>query len=218
MTVRVGVADDQAVVRDGLRTMLERGGFVVVGEAADGEAAVRLARREHPDVLVMDIRMPGLDGIAATARITADDALDGVHVLIVTSFELDEYVFGALRAGAAGFLGKDADADTLRRAVAVVASGEALLDPVATRHLIDRVLSVPAPLPRVRLLLERLTAREREVVLLVAAGLSNEEIGERLVISPATVRTHVARAMTKATARDRAQLVIAAYEGGLVDR
>jgi DNA-binding NarL/FixJ family response regulator len=214
MTARIGIADDQQLVREGLRALLERGGFEVVGEAADGEAAVRLARREHPDVLLMDVRMPRLDGIEATARITRDPALAQVRVLMITTFDLDEYVFGALRSGASGFIGKDADATELRRAVEIVASGQALLDPGATRHLIDRVLGIPAPDPAARRRLAELTPRELEIVRLVAAGLSNDEIARDLVISPATARTHIARAMLKTGARDRAQLVIAAYEAG----
>jgi DNA-binding NarL/FixJ family response regulator len=213
--VRVGIADDQAVVREGLRTLLERGGIEVVGEAADGEEAVRLARSEQPDVLLMDVRMPRLDGIEATARITADPSIAAVRVLVITTFDVDEYVFGALRAGASGFIGKDADAAELRRAVGVVAAGQALLDPAATRHLIDRALGAPAVTPAARRRLDELTARELDVVRLVAAGLSNEEIARRLTIAPATARTHVARALMKTGARDRAQLVIAAYEAGV---
>ncbi|MCL2515839.1 MAG: response regulator transcription factor [Microbacteriaceae bacterium] len=215
MGIRVGIADDQPLVRAGLRALLERGGIDVVGEAADGEEAVRLARRERPDVLLMDVRMPGLDGIEATARITADETLSAVHVLVITTFDPGDYVFGALRAGASGFIGKDADASELRRAVEVVAAGQALLDPNATRHLIDRALSGPTPSVAAQRRLDGLTARELDVVRLVAAGLSNDEIAARLVISPATARTHVARAMIKSGARDRAQLVIAAFEGGV---
>jgi len=214
VTIRVVIADDQQVVREGLRALLERGGIQVVGEAGDGEEAVRLAAAEYPDVVLMDVRMPRLDGIEATARITADPALAQVRVLVVTTFDLDEYVFNALRAGASGFIGKDADAAELRRAVEVVASGQALLDPTATRHLIDRALRSPASTPAAHARLADLTPRELDVVRLIASGLSNDEIARTLVISPATARTHVARAMLKVGARDRAQLVIAAYEAG----
>jgi len=218
VSVRVGIADDQQMVREGLRTLLQRGGFDVVGEAVDGEDAVRLARRERPDVLLMDVRMPGLDGIEATAMITADQSLASVRVLVVTTFDVDEYVFGALRAGASGFIGKDADAAELRRAVEVVAAGQSLLDPTATRHLIDRALHGPGVDPVARAKIAELTAREQDVLRLVAAGLSNDEIARELFISPATARTHVARSMIKTGARDRAQLVILAYEAGYVGR
>jgi DNA-binding NarL/FixJ family response regulator len=216
--IRVLLADDQEIVRQGFRTILERGGDVeIVGEVGTGADAVAAARRERPDVVVMDVRMPVLDGIAATQAVTADPALAAVHVLVITSFDLDDHVFGALRAGAAGFLTKDADADELRRAVRVVAAGESLLAPEATRRLIERFLARPradaATLDRIA----TLTDREREAVRLAASGLSNERIGDELFISTATARTHIGRAMQKLDARDRAQLVIAAYEGGLVD-
>lgn len=218
MTIRVAIADDQPLVREGLRALLERGGTSVVGEAADGQEAIALARRELPDVLLMDVRMPHRDGIDATAAITRDPALAAVRVLVITTFEIDEYVFGALRAGASGFLGKGADAVELRRAVEVIAAGQALLDPTATRHLIDRALHGPASDPTARARLADLTPRERDVFRLVAAGLSNDEISRELVVTPATTRTHVARAMSKTGARDRAQLVILAYEAGEAGR
>ena len=186
----------------------------VVGEAADGEQAVRLAERCTPDVLLMDIRMPGLDGIEATRRIAGRPDLSGVHVVIVTTFELDEYVFEGLRAGAAGFLVKDTDAAELIRAVRVVAGGEALLSPAVTRRLIaEFALNTRQArrLPGV----DELTPREREVVCLIASGLSNEEISRKIYISPSTAKTHAARAMTKLGARDRAQLVVYAYQAGL---
>jgi DNA-binding NarL/FixJ family response regulator len=218
VSVRVGIADDQQLVREGLRALLERGGFTIVGEAADGEEAIRLARRELPEVMLVDVRMPHRDGIDATAAITRDPALAGVRVLVITTFEIDEYVFGALRAGASGFIGKGADAAELRRAVEVIAGGQSLLDPAATRHLIDRALRGPASDPAARARLADLTPRERDVFRLVAVGLSNDEISRELVITPATTRTHVARAMSKTGARDRAQLVILAYEAGEVRR
>ncbi|GAB3920644.1 DNA-binding response regulator [Microlunatus endophyticus] len=218
MTVRVGIADDQEMVREGLRALLQRGGFDVVGEAVDGQDAIRLARRERPDVLLMDVRMPKLDGIEATAMITAEPALASVRVLIVTTFGLEEYVFGALRAGASGFIGKDADAGELRRAVEIIAAGQSLLDPNATRHLIDRALRGPGADPAARTRLAGLTPREFEVLRMVAKGLSNDEIARDLVISQATARTHVARAMIKTGVRDRAQLVILAYEAGEAGR
>jgi DNA-binding NarL/FixJ family response regulator len=213
--IRAALADDQALVRSGFAALLDaEDDITVVGEAADGAAAVRLAAREKPDVLLMDIRMPELDGIEATRKIAADPALAAVHVIILTTFELDEYIFNALRAGAAGFLVKDTDAAELLRAVRVVASGEALLSPGVTRRLIGEFASRSAaahPVPG----LGELTAREREVLTLIAAGMSNEEIAGRIYVSRSTVKTHVARAMTKLGARDRAQLVVFAYEAGL---
>jgi DNA-binding NarL/FixJ family response regulator len=187
----------------------------VVGEAADGEEAVALARSQTPDVVLMDIRMPGLDGLAATRRIADDARLPGVRVVILTTFELDEYVYEALRAGASGFLVKDTEPAELLRGVRVVAGGEALLSPSVTRRLIEE-FATRAKEPRPARELDALTDREREVVALVADGLSNAEIGERLVVSPATAKTHVSRAMGKLGARDRAQLVVTAYESGLV--
>ena len=213
--IRVALADDQDLVRAGFAALLGAEDDIdVVGEAADGEQAVRLAARCKPDVLLMDIRMPGLDGIEATRRIAARPDLARVHVVIVTTFELDEYVFEGLRAGAAGFLVKDTDAAELIRAVRVVADGEALLSPAVTRRLIAEFAlhtRQARRLPGV----DELTSREREVVCLIASGLSNEEISRKIYISPSTVKTHAARAMTKLGARDRAQLVVYAYQAGL---
>jgi DNA-binding NarL/FixJ family response regulator len=216
--IRVAVADDQVLVRSGVRVLLDAETDIeVVGEAVDGEQAVEMVRRERPDVVLMDIRMPRVDGLEATRRITADPVLAGVKVLILTTFELDEYVFQALRAGASGFLLKDFEPDELLRAVRVVHDGASLLSPAVTRRLIDELVARPerqaAPASAV---LDTLTEREREVVALVAAGLSNDEIAAELIISPATARTHVSRAMVKLAARDRAQLVVLAYESGLV--
>lgn len=214
---RVVVADDQALVRAGLRALLEaEPDLEVVGEAADGARAVELARSAAADVVLMDIRMPGVDGLEATRRIAADEGLAGVRVLVLTTFQHDEYVFSALRAGAGGFLLKDADPEELLRATRVVAAGEALLAPAVTRRVVEAFAAAPAPSGPVAALLEELTAREREIVTLVGGGLSNDEIAQRLVISPATARTHVSRAMLKLGARDRAQVVVFAYEAGLV--
>jgi DNA-binding NarL/FixJ family response regulator len=214
---RVVVADDQALVRAGLRALLEaEPDLEVVGEAADGARAVELARSAAADVVLMDIRMPGVDGLEATRRIAADEGLAGVRVLVLTTFQHDEYVFSALRAGAGGFLLKDADPEELLRATRVVAAGEALLAPAVTRRVVEAFAAAPAPSGPVAGLLEDLTAREREIVTLVGGGLSNDEIAQRLVISPATARTHVSRAMLKLGARDRAQVVVFAYEAGLV--
>lgn len=215
--IKVLLADDQALVRAGFRVLLEtEEDFEVVGEAADGAEAVSLARQAHPDVVVMDIRMPGVDGLAATEQITSDPALAEVKVLVLTTFDLDEYVYEALRAGASGFLLKDTDPVELLRGLRVVAEGEALLAPKITRTLIAEFVSRPSRhLPSADTLRD-LTDREREVLALVGGGLSNEEIAATLVISPATARTHVSRVMTKLQARDRAQLVVTAYESGLV--
>ncbi|WP_253777527.1 response regulator [Goodfellowiella coeruleoviolacea] len=215
--VRVVLADDQALVRAGFRVLLEtEDGFEVCGEAADGAQAVALARQHRPDVVVMDVRMPGTDGLRATRMITADPELAGVRVLVLTTFDVDEYVFEALRGGASGFLLKDVEPVELVAALRVVARGDALLAPSVTRRLIAEFASRPE-YRRVRVpALRALTDREREVLGLVGGGLSNEEIAAQLVISPATARTHVSRVMTKLAARDRAQLVVIAYETGLV--
>jgi DNA-binding NarL/FixJ family response regulator len=211
------LADDQQLVRAGLRLMIDRApGLQVVGEAATGHDAVRLARAARADVVLMDIRMPELDGLAATRRIAADDSLAGVKVIILTTFEVDEYVFEALRSGASGFLGKGARPDVLIDAIRTVARGDALLSPSATRSLIARFLTLHEggpvqPSPR----LAALTEREREVLALVADGMSNVEIARQLTLSPLTVKTHANHAMTKLGARDRAQLVVIAYQSGL---
>jgi DNA-binding NarL/FixJ family response regulator len=214
--IRVVLADDQVLVRAGFAALLDAEDDIeVTGEAADGEEAVRLARTSRPDVVLMDIRMPGLDGIEATRKIAADDRLAGIHVVILTTFDLDEYVFEGLRAGAAGFLVKDTDPPELIRAVRVVAGGEALLSPKITLRLISEFATRSRKVRRVAGL-DSLTAREREVVTLIAGGLSNEEIASRLYVSVSTAKTHATRAMTKLGARDRAQLVVLAYESGLV--
>jgi DNA-binding NarL/FixJ family response regulator len=220
--IRVLLADDQALVRAGFRALLDaEPGIEVVAEAADGLDAVRLARETRPDVVLMDIRMPGVDGLEATRRIVADPALAGTRVVILTTFELDEYVFEALRDGASGFLVKDTEPVELLRGVRAVAAGDALLSPSVTRRVIGQFAGAgttgagPAPKPPPRELTQ-LTDREREVMVLVAEGLSNDEIAARLVISPATAKTHVSRTMVKLGARDRAQLVVYAYEAGLI--
>jgi DNA-binding NarL/FixJ family response regulator len=214
--IRVVLADDQALVRGGFRALLDAQDEIeVVGEAADGDEAVAVTRRERPDVVLMDIRMPGADGLAATRAIDADPTLDAVRVVILTTFELDEYVFEALRAGASGFLVKDTEPTELLRAVRAVAAGDALLSPSVTRRLIE-AFATTAGDARADVRLDLLTNREREVMTLVAAGLTNDEIAERLFVSTATAKTHVNRAMTKLGARDRAQLVVFAYESGLV--
>jgi DNA-binding NarL/FixJ family response regulator len=217
VSVRVAIADDQPLVRDGFRVQLGLAGdMAFAGEASTGEQAVALARREHPDVMLMDVRMPVLDGIEATRRITADPQTSGVRVLVLTTFDVDEYVFAALRAGASGFLLKDVTPEELLTAIRVVAAGEALLAPAATRHLVDAFVSGPSlGRPDARLV-DALTGREREVLRLVAQGLSNAEIAGRLVVSPATAKTHVSRILAKLGLHDRAQLVIAAYESGLI--
>jgi len=217
VSIRVVLADDQALIRVGLRALADAEPDIkVVGEAADGQEALRIVRELRPDVVVMDIRMPVLDGLEATRLIATDPQLSGVRVLVLTTFEIDEYVFEALRAGAGGFLLKDAEPTELLRGIRVVAAGESLLSPAVTRRVIEAFSARPAPVaPRTKLLAD-LTEREREVVALAGCGLSNDEIAERLVISPATARTHVSRSMQKLGARDRAQLVVFAYESGLV--
>jgi DNA-binding NarL/FixJ family response regulator len=216
--IRVAVADDQALVRSGFAVLLRSAeGIDVVGEAADGREAVELARTARPDVMLMDIRMPDVDGLEATRRITSDDATAATRVLILTTFDLDEYVFEALRAGASGFLLKDTLPDELLSAVRVVADGDALLAPTVTRRLIAQFVQQPVHAPVIANPgLEMLTDREREVFAAVARGLSNAEIGEDLFMSHATAKTHVSRLLTKLNARDRAQLVVIAYEAGVV--
>jgi DNA-binding NarL/FixJ family response regulator len=215
--VKVLLADDQTLVRAGFRVLLERGHDIeVVGEVADGAEAIEAVRRLRPDVVLMDIRMPVLDGLEATRRIVADERLAGVRVVMLTTYELDEYVFEALRVGASGFLLKDVDPADLRQAVRVAAGGDALLSPSVTRRLIDEFVAKVARRRTDPERLSLLTDREREVMALVGGGLSNDEIARRLFMSPATAKTHVSRAMAKLGARDRAQLVVLAYETGLV--
>jgi DNA-binding NarL/FixJ family response regulator len=215
--IDVVLADDQTLVRAGFRALLDaEDDMRVVGEAADGEQALDIVRRLRPDVVLMDIRMPRTDGLSATGRLTADPALAGTRVIVLTTFELDEYVFGALRAGAAGFLLKDMEPADVVEAVRVVAGGDALLAPRLTRRLVEAfVAGAGGPEPDTAPL-DELTPREREVLALVGQGLSNSEIAERLVLSPLTAKTHVARLFMKLGARDRAQLVVIAYETGLV--
>lgn len=214
--IRVVLADDQTLVRSGFRALLDaRADIEVVGEATDGDAAVALTKTLVPDMVLMDIRMPGCDGLTATKRIASDARLGSVRVVILTTFALDEYLFDALRAGASGFLLKDTEPTDLVSAVRVVARGDSLISPAMTRRLIAEFAARAKP-PRPAAELDVLTDREREVMALVATGLNNDEIARRLYMSPATARTHVSRAMTKLGARDRTQLVVAAYESGLV--
>ncbi|MEU3710091.1 response regulator [Streptomyces catenulae] len=223
MTIKVLLADDQALLRSAFRVLVDsEPDMAVVGEASDGAQAYELARATVPDVVLMDIRMPGTDGLAATRLISEDPQLSGVRVVILTTFEVDDYVVQALRAGAGGFLGKGAEPDELIAAIRIAAAGEALLSPAATKGLIAKFLAQGEDAPvlgdrsdDVRRL-ATLTGREREVLVHVAGGLSNDEIGARLQVSPLTVKTHVNRAMAKLGARDRAQLVVTAYETGLV--
>jgi DNA-binding NarL/FixJ family response regulator len=219
MTIRVLLADDQALLRQAFRILIDScDDMQVVGEASDGAEAADLAHAHRPDVVVMDIRMPGTDGLTATTTICADPSLSATRVLILTTFELDEYVARALRAGASGFLGKDVNTEGLLAGIRAVASGEALLSPEATRSLIARFLSSHES-ERARAnpaIMAELTSREREMVVMAAQGLSNSEIAESLLLSPLTVRTHIQRAMMKVHARDRAQLVVFAYQTGLV--
>lgn len=217
MTIRVLLADDQPLVRGGFAYFVNAAAdLAVVAEASTGREAVEKARHTRADVVVMDIRMPDLDGLTATRMITADNDLAGVRVLILTTFEIDEYVFEALRAGASGFLGKNAQPEELLDAIRTVHRGDALLSPAATKTLIGRFLTQPGRYDPTTGQLARLTDREREVLALVAAGLSNDDIAAHLVVSPHTVKTHLSRTMTKLDAHDRAQLVIAAYESGLI--
>jgi DNA-binding NarL/FixJ family response regulator len=217
MTVQVMLVDDQPVVRAGLRTVIEaEPDLSVVGEASDGEQAVRMARQLHPDLVLMDIRMPGLDGIRATEQLAGPGVEDPVAVLVVTTFDLDEYVFGALRSGASGFLLKDVEPDELVAAVRTVAGGHGLVAPQVTRRLIAEFarLRPPQPAPA---LLDRLTDRERETLVLVARGLSNMEIAQHMMVGQATVKTYVGALLSKLACRDRVQAVVFAYENGIVE-
>jgi len=216
MTIRVGIVDDHVLVRMGFTALIEsEPGLEVAGEAADGRTAIDLARRERPDVVLMDIRMPGMDGITATKQITGlGQPGHPVRVLMLTTFDLDEYVYAALRAGASGFLLKDAPPRELLAGIRVIAAGDALLSPSVTRKLISEFARQPAIRPRQGL--TELTDREQDVLALVARGMSNAEIAQELVVSLATVKTHVSRLLTKLAARDRAQLIVVAYESGFV--
>jgi DNA-binding NarL/FixJ family response regulator len=217
VNIRVVLADDQVLVRAGFRVLLEtEDGFEVCGEAGNGTEAVAQALRHRPDIVVMDIRMPGVDGLEATRQITSNPELSGVKVLVLTTFDVDEYVYEALRAGASGFLLKDTEPVELLRALQVINAGEALLAPTVTRRLIAEFVGRPENRRVDSSAVREVTDREREVLALVAGGLSNDEIAAQLVISTATARTHVSRIMTKIGARDRAQLVVLAYESGLV--
>ncbi|HKY17169.1 MAG TPA: response regulator transcription factor [Microthrixaceae bacterium] len=220
----MAIVDDQSLIRTGIRLLVDHEpDMVVVGEGTTGREALTLARDEHPDVMLVDVRMPELDGLSATEAIVADPALETTRVVVLTTFGLDEYVEKALRVGASGFLLKDSDPDQLLRAIREVAAGRALIDPAVTRAVIDRLAGAEAPVtpPATRAVdearLRALTAREREVLALVGRGLSNTEIAEQLFISPATARTHVGRLLAKLDARDRAQLVVIAFETGVVE-
>ncbi len=217
MSIRVLLADDQVMVRAGFSALLDaEDGLEVCGEAGDGERAVTLARQLRPDVVLMDVRMPRMDGIEATAAITADPALVKTRVVVLTTFELDEYVFGALRAGASGFLLKNLEPTDLLRTIRIVAAGESLLAPQVTTRLIEAFVAAPERSQHPAPGLDELTPREREILELVALGLSNLEIADQLWLSPLTVKTHVSHVLSKLGARDRVQLVVAAYETGLV--
>ncbi|WP_433273746.1 response regulator [Pseudonocardia xinjiangensis] len=213
--IRVLLADDQPLIRTGLRAMLDEDDIEVVAEAADGAEAVRLAVEHRPDLVLMDIRMPVLDGVTATARILGELRLTDVHVVILTTYDLDEYVYRALRAGASGFVLKDTDPTELVSGLRAVVRGDALLSPVVTRRLIES-FTAAQPTGRPSLPVHRLTGREREVLDLLVTGLANDEVAEHLVISPATAKTHVSRVLAKLDVRDRAQLVVRAYESGYV--
>ena len=215
-TIKVGIADDQPMIRNGFRLQVQYAeDLELVGEASTGEQAVALAKAHRPDVLLMDIRMPVLDGLAATERITRDPELAGVRVIVLTTFDLDEYVYGALRAGASGFLLKDSPPEDVHRAIREVADGGALIAPGVTRRLIAEFASRP-PAGTADTVADRLTEREVDVLRHVARGLTNSEIAERLTVSPLTVKTHVSRMLTKLQLRDRTQLVVLAYERGLI--
>lgn len=216
--LRVVVADDQALVRAGFRSLLNASDDIeVVAEASDGDEAVEVVRAVRPDVVLMDIRMPGTDGLVATRAITGDPELAGTRVVVLTTFEVDEYVFEALRAGASGFLTKDVEPDDLREAVRTVAAGHALLSPSVTRRVVNSFASRASPSVDPDLL-SSLTDREREVLAAIARGMSNDEIGEHLYMSPLTAKTHVSRILSKLGARDRVQLVVLAYEAGIAGR
>jgi DNA-binding NarL/FixJ family response regulator len=217
MTIRVLIADDQALVRGGFRVIVEAApDMTVVAEAGDGAEAITSSRTLHPDVVLMDIRMPNMDGIEATRQLTADPATRNTRILILTTFDLDQYVFGALRAGASGFLLKDTSPEELLAAIRIIAAGDALLSPRITRHLIEEFARRPEHRPSNPPAVDGLTAREQEVLVEIAQGLTNAEIAERLHMSPATAKTHVSRLLAKLNARDRAQLVIHAYQSGIV--
>jgi DNA-binding NarL/FixJ family response regulator len=218
MTIRVALVDDQPVVRSGFRVMLEIAeDLLVVGEAADGREALDVVRRTRPDIVLMDVRMPTMDGIEATRAIIADPHLEGVRVIVLTTFEIDEYVFGALRAGASGFLLKDIDAPELQLAIRTVSEGNSLLAPAVTKRVIEEFTGRASPTPIKPERLDVLTERERHAVRLAARGLTNDEIGAEMIISPLTAKTHLNRAMAKLGARDRAQLVVIAFETGLAN-